>query len=72
MGESLFLAHNFFELLFLKFIKNLRKDLKKKKKKWMRNMELNSLQGNILVSFIKHRAKDKRRNGHICKISSRF
>lgn len=33
MGESLFLAHNFFELLFLKFIKNLRKDLKKKTKK---------------------------------------
>lgn len=28
-------------------------------KKWTSKMELNSLQGNILVLFIKQRAKDK-------------
>lgn len=37
-------------------------------KMWMSNMELNSLQGNILVFFIKQRAKDKRTNGNICTI----
>lgn len=39
-------------------------------KNGMSKMELNSLQGNILVLFIKQRAKDKRTNGHICIISN--
>jgi len=39
-------------------------------KKGMSKVELNSLQGNISVLFIKQRAKDKRTNSHICIISN--
>lgn len=36
----------------------------------MSDIELNFLYGNILVLFIKQRAKDKRTNGYICIIST--